>query len=71
MQFCAWGQNSDVRLLMYHLERNAESSAVCEAGTVIKGLDFSNTVQGNALFYDWGPGKRFEYLLSDPSFGIE
>ena len=38
---------------------------------LIKGQDVSNIVFGNTLSADGLPGKHFDYLLSNPPFGVE
>lgn len=38
---------------------------------LIKGQDVSNIKFGNTLSADGLPGKRFDYMLSNPPFGVE
>jgi type I restriction enzyme M protein len=63
--------NPDARLVMYGQELNPESYAICKADMLIKGQDISNIVFGNTLSADGLPGKRFDYMLSNPPFGVE
>ena len=63
--------NSDARLVMYGQELNGESYAICKADMLIKGQDISNIVLGNTLSCDGLPGKYFDYMLSNPPFGVE
>lgn len=65
------GQNPDARLVMYGQELNGESYAICKADMLIKGQDISNIVHGNTLSDDRLPGKQFDYMLSNPPFGVE
>jgi len=65
------GYNPDARLVMYGQELNPESYAICKADMLIKGQDISNIVFGNTLSADGLPGKRFDYMLSNPPFGVE
>jgi type I restriction enzyme M protein len=65
------GQNPDARLVMYGQELNAESYAICKADMLIKGQDISNIIHGNTLSEDGLPGKQFDYMLSNPPFGVE
>src|SRR6056297_3557019 len=65
------GQNPDARLVMYGQELNGESYAICKADMLIKGQDISNIIHGNTLSDDGLPGKRFDYMLSNPPFGVE
>src|SRR4029078_6675128 len=63
--------NPKARLSLYGQELNAESYAICKADMLIKGQDISNIVLGNTLSNDGLPGKRFDYMLSNPPFGVE
>lgn len=65
------GQNPDARLVMYGQELNAESYAICKADMLIKGQDISNIIHGNTLSDDGLPGQEFDYMLSNPPFGVE
>ena len=63
--------NPDARLVMYGQELNAESYAICKADMLIKGQDIANIIFGNTLSADGLPGKQFDYMLSNPPFGVE
>jgi type I restriction enzyme M protein len=63
--------NPDARLVMYGQELNPESYAICKADMLIKGQDIVNIVFGNTLSDDGLPGKHFDYMLSNPPFGVE
>ena len=63
--------NPDARLVMYGQELNPESYAICKADMLIKGQDIANIIFGNTLSADGLPGKRFDYMLSNPPFGVE
>jgi len=63
--------NPKARTVLYGQELNAESYAICKADMLIKGQDISNIVLGNTLSNDGLPGKRFDYMLSNPPFGVE
>ena len=63
--------NPDARLVMYGQELNAESYAICKADMLIKGQDVGNIILGNTLSADGLPGKHFDYMLSNPPFGVE
>lgn len=64
-------QNPDARLVMHGQELNAESYAICKADMLIKGHDIRQIVHGNTLSEDGHHGKRFDYMLSNPPFGVE
>src|SRR5262249_29857733 len=63
--------NPGARLVMFGQELNPESYAICKADMLIKGQDVANIVFGNTLSADGLPGKRFDYMLSNPPFGVE
>jgi len=63
--------NPDARLVMYGQELNPESYAICKADMLIKGQDIGNIIHGNTLSEDGLPGKHFDYMLSNPPFGVE
>ncbi len=64
-------QNPKARLVMYGQELNPESYAICKADMLIKGQDIANIKFGNTLSADGLPGKHFDYMLSNPPFGVE
>lgn len=63
--------NPKARMVLYGQELNPESYAICKADMLIKGQDVSNIVLGNTLSADGLPGNRFDYMLSNPPFGVE
>lgn len=63
--------NPKARLTVFGQELNPESYAICKADMLIKGQDVSNIVFGNTLSDDGHPAKRFDYMLSNPPFGVE
>lgn len=63
--------NPQARLTMYGQELNDESYAICKADMLIKGQDVANIIPGNTLSEDGHPGKTFDYMLSNPPFGVE
>jgi len=66
-----YGLNPKARLVMYGQELNPESYAICKADMLIKGQDIANIVFGNTLSADGLIGKLFDYMLSNPPFGVE
>jgi type I restriction enzyme M protein len=63
--------NPKARLVMSGQELNPESYAICKADMLIKGQDVRNIVLGNTLSADGHPAKHFDYMLSNPPFGVE
>jgi type I restriction enzyme M protein len=62
--------NPRARLVMYGQELNPESYAICKADMLIKGQDIANIIFGNTLSADGLSGKHFDYMLSNPPFGV-
>jgi len=65
------GMNPQARLTMFGQELNDESYAICKADMLIKGQDVANIVAGNTLSDDGHPHAKFDYMLSNPPFGVE
>jgi type I restriction enzyme M protein len=65
------GLNPAARLVMYGQELNPESYAICKADMLIKGQEIANIVFGNTLSADGLHGQHFDYMLSNPPFGVE
>jgi type I restriction enzyme M protein len=63
--------NPEARLVMFGQELNDESYAICKADMLIKGQDVSNIFPGNTLSSDGLPATKFDYMLSNPPFGVE
>jgi type I restriction enzyme M protein len=63
--------NPDARLVMYGQELNPESYAICKADMLIKGQNIANIIFGNTLSADGLHGQQFDYMLSNPPFGVE
>jgi type I restriction enzyme M protein len=57
---CAFGQ-----------ELNPESYAICKGDMLIKGQDVSRIKLGNTLSDDQLAGDQFDYMLSNPPFGVD
>src|SRR5690554_943311 len=52
-------------------ELNPESYAICKADMLIKGQDVSNIKLGNTLSSDQLYADKFDYMLSNPPFGVD
>ena len=63
--------NPQARLTMFGQELNPESYAICKADMLIKGQDVANISFGNTLSDDGHPARHFDYMLSNPPFGVE
>ncbi len=63
--------NPKARLTVFGQELNPESYAICKADMLIKGQDVANIAFGNTLSDDGHGHKKFDYMLSNPPFGVE
>ncbi|WP_284214403.1 type I restriction-modification system subunit M [Comamonas jiangduensis] len=63
--------NPQARLTVFGQELNPESYAICKADMLIKGQDVANIAFGNTLSDDGHATKHFDYMLSNPPFGVE
>lgn len=63
--------NPSASLVLFGQELNDESYAICKADMLIKGQDPKSIVRGNTLSHDAFPNEKFDYLLSNPPFGVE
>ncbi|MBX3713804.1 MAG: SAM-dependent DNA methyltransferase [Lysobacter sp.] len=63
--------NPVARLTLFGQELNPESYAICKADMLIRGQDVSHIAFGNTLSEDGHAHKRFDYMLSNPPFGVE
>ena len=63
--------NPEARLTVFGQELNPESYAICKADMLIKGQDVANIAFGNTLSDDGHAGRDFDYMLSNPPFGVE
>lgn len=63
--------NPDAKLAVFGQELNDESYAICKADMVIKGYDPKNIQQGNTLTDDKHAGRTFDYVISNPPFGVD
>jgi type I restriction enzyme M protein len=63
--------NPEAKLIPFGQELNPESYAICKADMLIRGENIANIAMGNTLSHDGNAGKRFDYMLSNPPFGVE
>lgn len=60
-----------VSVSLHGQELNPESYAICKADMLIKGQDVASIKLGNTLSNDQLAGKSFDFMLSNPPFGVE
>jgi len=63
--------NQDATLVTFGQELNGESYAICKADMMIKGQPVENIKHGNTLSDDQLENDKFDYMLSNPPFGVE
>ena len=63
--------NPDAHLEVFGQELNDESFAICKSDMMVKGQNPANIARGNSFSEDGHHGARFDYLLSNPPFGVE
>lgn len=63
--------NEEARLELFGQEINPESYAIFKADMLIKGQNTSNVKFGNSFTEDGLKNEKFDYMLSNPPFGVE
>ncbi|WP_144646637.1 type I restriction-modification system subunit M [Priestia megaterium] len=63
--------NQTADLEFFAQEINGESYAICKADILIKGADAKNIRLGNTLSNDQFKGNKFDYLISNPPYGVD
>ena len=63
--------DEDAQLTEFGQELNEQTYAIAKANMLIKGGDAENMKHGNTLSDDKFSGYKFDYIISNPPFGIE
>jgi type I restriction enzyme M protein len=63
--------NPDADLRVFGQELNPESYAICNSDMLIKGQNTNNIKFGNSFTKDGLKDEKFDYMLSNPPFGVE
>lgn len=63
--------NSSAQLAFFGQEINSESYAISKADMLIKGQDPRNIRKGNTLSDDQFASDKFDYLITNPPYGVE
>ncbi|MBO9483235.1 class I SAM-dependent DNA methyltransferase [Salinisphaera sp. G21_0] len=63
--------NANAVMRAFGQELNPESYAICKADMLIKGQDVSRIKLGNTLSNDQLTSQQFDYMLSNPPFGVD
>lgn len=64
-------QNPEAVIRAFGQELNPESYAICKGDMLIKGQDVSRIKLGNTLSNDQLYADKFDYMLSNPPFGVD
>ncbi|MDY6931186.1 MAG: class I SAM-dependent DNA methyltransferase [Halobacteriota archaeon] len=63
--------NPDSRLEVFGQDYNDQAFAICGSDMMIKGQSLDNICFGDSFTDDHMHGKRFDYMLANPPFGVE
>ena len=63
--------NPNAKLELFGQEINPESYAICKSDMLIKGQNPSNIKFGNTFTIDGLREEKFDYMLSNPPFGVD
>jgi type I restriction enzyme M protein len=63
--------NPDATLEMFGQDYNDQAYAVCGSDMMIKGQAIDNIRFGDSFTEDHFAGKKFDYMLANPPFGVE
>lgn len=63
--------NEEADVKVFEQELNPETFAIAKADMLIRGGDSNNMRQGNTLSDDKFKDFKFDYIISNPPFGIE
>lgn len=63
--------NPAAKMVAYGQELNPESYAICKADMLIKAQEISHIKLGNTLSNDQLYADQFDYMLSNPPFGVD
>jgi type I restriction enzyme M protein len=63
--------NPNAVIRVYGQELNPESYAICKGDMLIKGQDIEHIKLGNTLSHDQLAYEKFNFMLSNPPFGVD
>lgn len=64
-------RNPEAEFHLFGQEINDETYATCKADMLVKGQNPDNIKEGNTLREDKHAGEKFDYILSNPPYGVE
>ncbi|HEX2367944.1 MAG TPA: class I SAM-dependent DNA methyltransferase [Acidimicrobiia bacterium] len=59
------------QLALFGQDWNEESYAICKSDMLMSGQDPANIVKGDSFTQDGFAGRTFDYMLSNPPFGVD
>jgi type I restriction enzyme M protein len=62
--------SNDVKINLYGQELNPQSYSICKSDFLISGEDPENIKLGSTLSNDQFEGKKFDYSITNPPFGV-
>ncbi len=63
--------NPDIRVELFGQELNGESFGICKSDMLVTGHEPENIAFGNTLTRDAHKGRQFNYMLSNPPYGVD
>jgi type I restriction enzyme M protein len=63
--------NPEARLEAFGQDYNPESYAICSSDMLIKGHNIDHIVFGDSFTHDGFYGQQFDYMATNPPFGVE
>lgn len=63
--------NPNARLEVFGQDYNGQSYAICGSDMMIKGQNIDHIAFGDSFTDDRFAGKKFDYMLANPPFGVE
>ena len=62
--------SDDVKFQLYGQELNPQTFSICKSDFLITGEDPDNIKLGSSLSFDQFQGKKFDYMITNPPFGV-
>lgn len=62
--------SEDVKFQLYGQELNPQTFSICKSDFLITGEDPDNIKLGSSLSFDQFQGKKFDYMITNPPFGV-
>ena len=62
--------SEDIKFILYGQELNPQTFSICKSDFLITGEDPENIKLGSSLSNDHFEGKKFDYMVTNPPFGV-